>query len=427
MSPTALDETLGASSPDEPEEALEPGVVLADRYRIGRRLGRGGMGTVYLAEHVRVGRAVAVKVLGSDWLGHAEIARRFREEARAASAVGHPNIIEVFDAGELPDGRPYLVMEYLEGADLFTVVERRGALPLDEGCRIMVAVARAIGAAHARGVIHRDLKSENVMVVERAGSRAVKVLDFGIAALRNVEGRPSTEVGRVMGTPAYMAPEQAAGARVEAAVDVYALGVLLHEVLTGVLPFASLGPEGMLLAKVSSPAPSVASVRGDLPAELVMLVDQCLAREPHQRPASADAVAERLEGWLERRSVGAVSLGATGVAPTRIVPLEEEVPASSGGLRWRWSIPAAALVLVSTGGAYWLGVEGSSEPRSIVAPSEPSAVVVAPPGPSRDGSAPGIEEDRDAASSGAEASAVLVSDGSGEAPTGVGAGTTTGE
>lgn len=279
---------------DETDEVLAPGFVIADRYRIGDVLGAGGMGAVYVAEHVTVGRSVAVKVLAARWCRVNRVSQRFRDEARAASAAGHPNIVEVFDAGELPDGRPYLVMEYLEGRELGDVVSRRGPLEVRRACRIIRDVARAIDAAHVQGIIHRDLKAENVMLVDRGGEEIVKVLDFGIAANTAALGPRTTTPGLVMGTPVYMAPEQARGSAPTIAFDVYAIGVLLFEVLTGHTPFDGEEGVSLLLTKTDQAAPSVGKVREGLPPALVELADSCLALDPALRPSTAREVAERL-------------------------------------------------------------------------------------------------------------------------------------
>jgi hypothetical protein len=319
------------------DELLVEGMVIAERYRIGDLLGEGGMGAVYYAEHLTVGRAVAVKVLAAQWCGVPKVTQRFRDEARAASAAGHPNIIEVFDAGELPDGRPYLVMEHLEGRELADVIARHGRLEVERACRIVRDVARALDAAHARGIIHRDLKGENVMLVERGGEEIVKVLDFGIAANNASLGPRATTPGLIMGTPAYMAPEQAGGASATIAFDIYALGVLLHDALTGRVPFQDAEGMALLVAKTSKPAPSVATLRDDLPPALVELVDSCLALDPTLRPTTAREVAERLLAIIEGRR-GSERV----VVPTTALPLRASVHAASP--RWRWVVPVLLVI-----------------------------------------------------------------------------------
>lgn len=298
--------SAGRSGPAAPgldaKELIEPGVVIADRYRVLSRLGRGGMGYVYLGEHVTVGRSVAIKVLTFDWSRTTAVAQRFRAEARAASAAGHPNIVEVFDAGELPDGRLYLVMEFLTGRNLFEEVQTVGPLPVARACHIMRDVGRAIRAAHEVGIIHRDLKPDNVMLVDRGRDEGelVKVLDFGISssAQRSEGSQRLTTVGQALGTPEYMAPEQAKGHEPDERFDIYALGVMFYELLTGDPPFHGPNVFEIVTRKTVEPAPSVASQRDDLPKDLVKLVDDCLALDPGLRPQTAQLFLARLEDIL---------------------------------------------------------------------------------------------------------------------------------
>ena len=298
--------SAGRSGPASPgldaKELIEPGVVIADRYRVLSRLGRGGMGYVYLGEHVTVGRSVAIKVLTFDWSRTAAVAQRFRAEARAASAAGHPNIVEVFDAGELPDGRLYLVMEFLTGRNLFEEVQTVGPLPVARACHILRDVGRAIRAAHEVGIIHRDLKPDNVMLVDRGRDEGelVKVLDFGISssAQRSESTQRLTTVGQALGTPEYMAPEQAKGHEPDERFDIYALGVMFYELLTGDPPFHGPNVFEIVTRKTVEPAPSVSSKRKDLPKDLIKLVDDCLALDPKSRPQTAQLFLAKLEDVL---------------------------------------------------------------------------------------------------------------------------------
>jgi serine/threonine protein kinase len=293
----------GAASPGlDAKELIEPGTVIADRYRVLSRLGRGGMGYVYLGEHVTVGRSVAIKVLTHDWSRTNSVAQRFRAEARAASAAGHPNIVEVFDAGELADGRLYLVMEFLTGRNLYEEVQTVGPLPVARACHVMRDVGRAIRAAHEVGIIHRDLKPDNVMLVDRGRDEGelVKVLDFGISSQsERADGEQRlTTVGQALGTPEYMAPEQAKGHQPDERFDIYALGVMFFELLTGDPPFHGTNVFEIVTRKTSEAAASVASKRDDMPEALVALVDDCLSVNPKQRPQSAQLFLARLEDVL---------------------------------------------------------------------------------------------------------------------------------
>ncbi|MCB9567260.1 MAG: serine/threonine protein kinase [Myxococcales bacterium] len=313
--PVAPPPTIDPGGPPDIEH-IEPGTIIAERYRVVSRIGRGGMGTVYLGEHTTVGRRVAIKVLTHQWSRNELVAKRFRAEARAASAAGHPNIIEVFDAGELPDGRLYLVMEYLTGRNLYDEIQDLGTLSVGRACRIIRAVGRAIRAAHEVGIIHRDLKPDNVMFVPlpEGEGETVKVLDFGISAgaERSESQARLTIPGHALGTPEYMAPEQAKGKDATESFDLYALGVMLFETLVGEPPFVSNNLVEIMARKSTERAPSLAEKRPDLPRSLIQLVDDCLEIDPAKRPPSARDFLIRLEEVI------------------RILPAEEgDVPESS--------------------------------------------------------------------------------------------------
>ena len=273
-------------APPAAGDEIPVGTVLVDKYRVERELGQGGMGIVYLAEHLTVGRKVAVKVLTHEWSRHDVVALRFKEEARAASAAGHPNIVEVFDAGTLPDGRLYIVMEYLTGRSLFEEVMDRGVLPPLRSCRIVREIARAVAAAHEVGIIHRDLKPDNVMLMDRGDDEVIKVLDFGISAsaVRSAEEQRLTRPGHCLGTPEYMAPEQAIGAEPAPTFDIYAIGVLFYEMLTGEPPFVSQNMVEVLTRKATERAPPLLQMRPDVPPPLAELIDRCVEMDPAKRP-----------------------------------------------------------------------------------------------------------------------------------------------
>ena len=293
-------------SPTSTTEEIRGGVVLAERYRVERKLGRGGMGTVYLAEHLTVGRKVALKVLTHEWSRHEVVARRFREEARAASAAGHPNIVEVFDAGTLDDGRLYLVMEYLTGRSLYDELVEVGPMSVERVCRIIREVARAVEAAHEVGIIHRDLKPDNVMLVRRGDEEVVKVLDFGISAsaVRSAEEQRLTQPGHCLGTPEYMAPEQARGHDPAPTFDVYALGVLMYEALCGQAPFESDNMVEVLTRKATEAAPPLLHHRPDAPPALAKLVHRCIEIDPLRRPQTMSAVLQALAPIADALTAG---------------------------------------------------------------------------------------------------------------------------
>src|SRR5512137_963521 len=254
------------------------GRTLGDRYRILERIGEGGMGTVYLCEHVALGKRMAVKVLRPEFSSDEELVRRFQQEARAASQIGQENIVDVIDFGRTPDGSMYFAMEALEGESLAKVMRREGKLPLDRAFPILGQICKALGAAHARGIVHRDLKPENVILLRRDdGSDFVKVLDFGISKNgRGPETARITRAGSIIGTPEYMAPEQAAATTVDHRCDIYALGVLAYEMVTGVLPFQGDTPLATLLKHQSEPPESPRKRRPDLPQEAETLILRAL-------------------------------------------------------------------------------------------------------------------------------------------------------
>jgi tRNA A-37 threonylcarbamoyl transferase component Bud32/tetratricopeptide (TPR) repeat protein len=277
------------------------GRVIGDAYVIQDLLGVGGMGRVYRAEQRALGRVVAIKVVHQHLLQDRETVSRFYTEARAASSLNHPNSVSVFDFGRTDDDMLYLVMEYLRGKDLAIVMHEQGPLPIPRIVEIAIGVLGALGEAHARGVVHRDLKPENVIIERpRAGGDLVKVVDFGLAQIRGVEPAEAAR-GLVAGTPDYMAPEQARALEVDGRGDLYALGVVLFELLTGRLPFQADTPSKMMLRHVVDPIPNpqeVAPYRG-IPEPLVQIVLKALQKEPGMRFRDADDMAMAL------RQVGA--------------------------------------------------------------------------------------------------------------------------
>ncbi len=375
-------------------EDLPTGTVVAQRYRVVQPLGRGGMGIVYLAEHVTVGRKVAVKVLTREWSAHEIVARRFKAEARAASAAGHPNIVEVFDAGELPDGRLFLVMEHLEGRSLYEELAALGPMHVTRASAVFGEISRAVAAAHAVGIIHRDLKPDNVMLVRRQGRQAVKVLDFGISANaeRLAVDRRLTQPGHALGTPEYMAPEQAKGHPPTERVDIYALGVILYEMLAGRPPFSSENMIEVLTRKATEPAPALQQLRPDVPSRLAALVHACLEIDPARRPQSVEDVLAALDDALVDSTGSALvpidptRSGTAGRSLARTKPPSEddEVAAPS-----RLPVIIAAIASAIFAGAALLWVM-LPEPRSPPVPgvetsqagTVPGAIAKPTPGPS---------------------------------------------
>ena len=324
------------------------GRTIAARYRIIRRLGAGGMANVYLARHVIIERLSAIKVLRQDLTLNPASRERFLREARAVNRINHPNIVEITDYGEF-EGMAYLVMEYVEGESLLAAL-KRGAMPWPRVAHLGAQVASALGRAHQMGVIHRDLKPENVIVVgppEKAGTRdeAVKLTDFGIAKI--IDAPRLTFSEQMFGTPGYIAPEYIEGAPADARADLYALGVVLYEMVTASLPYDARTQAEKLVKPLSSPpVPPRHRVAG-LPTELESLVLRLLARRPEDRPRDAFAVVDALNDVLRRYANpslrppplenGEGRLVAKGSEPPRssptiVEPLARSAPAPVPGL-----------------------------------------------------------------------------------------------
>ncbi|MGE7386409.1 protein kinase domain-containing protein [Streptomyces sp. NPDC004126] len=283
------------------------GTELAGRYRLERELGRGGMGQVWQAEDLHLHRLVAVKLLRAELLGDGTQQRRmlgrFEREGQATARLSHPNITAVYDVGSHLD-TPYLVFELLRGRDLKTVVKDGfpGGMPLGQVVEYGAQVAGALAAAHAAGLVHRDIKPANLMLVHDG---TVKVCDFGIARFQQSVDPQLTQTGMVIGTPAYMPPEQFQGGPVDAAADMYALGATLFHLATGSPPFTSRSHDGLRHMHVAVPAPRVGSVRAEVSFALEVLVDALLAKEPRRRPTAAETAVQLREPALAvRRPVG---------------------------------------------------------------------------------------------------------------------------
>ena len=289
-------------SQDGAQSTAVLGTVVGGRYYIRRLCGEGGMGRVYEAEHIDIGRRVALKILHPAYSQTPDLVERLRREARAASKISHPNVVDVTDSGTTPDGAFFFVMEYLEGLELGELIYREKRFDIRRTLIIGTQICRALQAAHEVNVIHRDLKPENVLILKRDGQpNFVKVLDFGIAKngtedLAESQGgqRRLTHPGMTMGTPEYMAPEQASGKPADPRSDVYAVGGLLYEMLTGNPPYEGSNFMEILHKKANSMPAPLSSVRNDVPAQLEMLIMRAMAKDPEQRPQSMEALEREL-------------------------------------------------------------------------------------------------------------------------------------
>ncbi|HEX5064013.1 MAG TPA: serine/threonine-protein kinase, partial [Kofleriaceae bacterium] len=304
--------TLALAAQQEEAPELGIGSEIDGRYRVVELIGEGGMGKVYLAEHIEIGKRVALKVLHPSYSRMPDLVERFRREARAASKIGHPNIVDVTDSGATADGSVYFVMEYLEGVELGSVIEREGALDIARALRISGQICRALQAAHREGIIHRDLKPENIFLITRGGEAdVVKVLDFGIAKTTEAEAareRRLTSPGMAMGTPEYMAPEQAAGRPADARTDVYSLGAIMYEMVTGVPPYQGDNFMEILTKKATLDPPAPVSIRSDLPEPVSDLVLAAMSRNPDSRPQSMESLEYELNKCLSGRGQAVASI-----------------------------------------------------------------------------------------------------------------------
>ncbi|HEY0250240.1 MAG TPA: serine/threonine-protein kinase, partial [Kofleriaceae bacterium] len=328
------------------------------RYHVLAMIADGGMGTVFLAEHMLIKRRVAVKVLHRELAGDHEMIERFMNEASAASKLGHPNIVESTDMGFTRDHIPYIVFEYLEGALLTEEIYRIGGLPVRRALRIAKQIASALEAAHAANIVHLDLKSDNIFLVDKDGTTDhAKVLDFGIARFTESE-RAITQREVVMGTPEFMSPEQVTTPdEVDARSDIYALGVVLYEMLAARRPFAGDDPRVLLHRIVYELPPRLAA--GSVPPELeTILLDKLLAKNPDDRFRSMHEVGAALDTILRDLRTADSIPPPLRASPEPEPPRPAPVALPAVVVGKRWSMPLLALALLSAAGAAVLGYVG---------------------------------------------------------------------
>jgi serine/threonine-protein kinase len=357
--------------------ACYTGTTLDGRYKIETILGEGGMGIVYLARHKVIDKRVAVKVLRADFAHQKEITDRFLQEAKAASSIGNPHIVDISDFGELPDGSTYFVMEWLDGVPLSKLTQDRRPVPMPRLLDIARQIADGLGAAHSAGIVHRDLKPDNVFLI-RHGSAPdfVKILDFGIAKVMNDASKKVTRAGALFGTPHYMSPEQAAGTPVDARTDVYALGVMLYELASGKLPFDADNLMGILTQHMFKAAEPIRRFEATVPPGLEAIVMKALSKHPDQRYATMQALSQDLDKLARGENPDALAemmVRAASQFPPALAErsMPEPIPASPRRTRTRWGVYAGvSAILVACCLVVGVFLQASS---STAQPSRPDA------------------------------------------------------
>ncbi|MGH7437349.1 MAG: serine/threonine-protein kinase, partial [Polyangiaceae bacterium] len=395
---------------DEPIVSVRPGDVLVGKYRVERILGVGGMGVVVAAHHLQLDEKVAIKLLLPEALKNSQAVARFAREARTAVKIKSEHVAKVTDVGELPDGAPYIVMEYLEGADLGAILQKSGALPIARAVDFLLQACVAVAEAHALRIVHRDLKPANLFCIQRSdGQQVIKVLDFGISKLNDAASAASasmTKTSAVMGTPLYMSPEQMRSAKVvDSRTDIWALGVILYELVAGVAPFEAPSVMELAINIAQEPPPPLRDKRPDAPPELEAVILACVEKDPEQRyanvgelatallpfaPPHARALVDRITGII--RSAGlpsgprssmvdiGVAAGAVTASPGTMGAMERSTGGNARGGKPIMALVGAAVGTVAVLGlGGWLLLRKPEAPPASAGSTPASASVVAPP------------------------------------------------
>jgi serine/threonine-protein kinase len=383
---------------------VREGDILAGKYRIDKVLGVGGMGVVVAAHHIQLDERVAIKFLLPEALGNAEAVARFAREARAAVKIKSEHVARVIDVGTLETGAPYMVMEYLDGSDLGAWVRLSGALPFEQTVEFILHASEAIAEAHALGIVHRDLKPANLFVIRRAdGVLSVKVLDFGISKVTNLGASGPdmgmTKTSAVMGSPHYMSPEQVQSSRdVDARTDIWALGVILYELLTGRVPFDGQGFGDLVLRIVTTPPESIRSLRPDVPVGLEAVALRCLEKDRTRRYANVAELAVDLAPFGPKRARASVErisrvIQIAGLSASALVlppSTEPTAQAAAAGTMASWgqtspstkrrgSFVAAGVAVLLFGGAGIALFRNSGRPHETPSTSPELAISVPTP------------------------------------------------
>ena len=368
------------------------GQLIGERYQVERRLGEGGMGEVYLARHLLMGRLCALKVMSQSLSRDPDAVSRFNREATNASRISHPNVCAVYDFGLTPDGLVYLAMEYVEGRALSEVLDQEGPLPVQRAATLVVQCAHGLQVAHDLGIVHRDLKPDNIMVTPAKEREIAKLVDFGIAkAVESGPGQRVTKTGFVVGTPEYMAPEQLAGDPLDGRSDQYALALVFYRAITGTLPFEGSSVQETLVKRLTDPPRPLALARPDgrFPAGLQGVMDRALARDPAERYATvtafSDAVSEIVRGdaVATRPMVAAREYDALPIPPTR----QSTRKSPPAGVRFAI---ATGVVIVAGAGA-WAVFDSNGSDGSTPGQTIPGTATSSSPSSSPRGDSTGIQ------------------------------------
>ena len=358
------------------------GQVVADRYHVVKKLGEGGMGRVYLAEHVKMGRRSAIKVMNPSMVHDPDAVARFNREASNASRINHPNVCAIYDFGDTADGLVFLAMEFIEGEPLTDLLIREGVLPIARATNIFLQTAEALQAAHELGIVHRDLKPDNIMLTKgRGGSDTVKVVDFGIAKAigggGTEAGQKVTKTGLVMGTPEFMSPEQLSGDNVDGRSDLYSLALVLYQMVSGRLPFEATTVQETMIKRLTEEPAKLTEVRPDLafPPGLQAVLDSALMRSPAQRYQSvakfaADVAAVTGGGGGGRpvaRSVPPTEAKTVLLDPAHALPT---VPLRAPRKRALLAVAVTVGLILVSGGA-WMALSGGRKPVGVSTPVAP--------------------------------------------------------